>query len=340
VARPLVCIVILNWNNCEDTLRCIRSVREQTYDRRRVLVIDNGSTDGSAERLAALGDEVELIALAENTGYAGGNNIAFAHAFTSTPARAAADYAWLLNNDAVAEPDTLARLVETAEAAADIGLASPLVRAHPDAPAAEFNGGRIDLTIPTYLMTGDVALAREWQASQPGQVVLHGTALLVRRALWERIGGFDETLFAYWEDVDYSIRSGLAGFRNVADFDTAIVHAAKPTMTAPETIRPHVFYYVARNEMLMWRRYAHGTRWLKTTLWCSVRQLRLLARPGFPAAGAEAILAGLWDGWRGVGGPYDPNRRAPWWLRRTLGRYPGSVINLLEGKLPWQRRRT
>jgi GT2 family glycosyltransferase len=257
-------------------------------------------------------------------GYTGGNNVAITHAFAR-----GADYVWLLNSDAVAEPDCLARLVETAEAAADIGLVSPVIRPRLDAPTVEFACGRFDLTIPSYLPSGDVELARAWHVSASHRTAVHGTALLVRRALWERIGGLDDAFFAYWEDVDYSIRSALAGFRNVVAFDVSIGHKAKPTMAAPETIKPHVYYYVARNELLMWRKYATGVRRLKAALWNLARQLRQIDRMRSYDAGTEAILAGIWDGWRGVQGPRGATRM-PQPLRGLLRRWPSLWLAVID----------
>jgi GT2 family glycosyltransferase len=324
VSRPLVYVVVLNWNNYADTAQCIESVYRQTYEFRHILVIDNGSTNGSAMQLRHYENSLELLLLQENKGYTGANNIGMAHAFAHK-----ADYVWLLNNDATAEPTALARLVEIAEAAPDIGLASPLIRTQLDAPAVEFACGRFDLTVPSYLPSGDVALARQWHAVSPDRVVLHGTGLLVCRALWERIGGLDDTFFAYWEDVDYSIRSVLAGFRNVTAFDVAIGHEAKPTMTAPEVIRPHVYYYVARNELLMWRKYVTGRRYLRATLWNLSRQLQQIARMRTYDAGTQAILAGLWDGWRGMQGPRGMGRM-PQPLCGMLRRWPKLWVTLLD----------
>jgi cellulose synthase/poly-beta-1,6-N-acetylglucosamine synthase-like glycosyltransferase len=120
--QPLVYIVILNWNGYLDTLRCVASLEQQQFTNFRILIIDNGSTDGSIEVLRGLGDRVCLIENSNNLGYTGGNNRAMREAFDR-----GADYVWLFNNDAVAEPDTLIRMVDACEADVRIGLASPLI---------------------------------------------------------------------------------------------------------------------------------------------------------------------------------------------------------------------
>ena len=127
--QPLVYIVILNWNGRPDTLRCVASLETQTYSNYRILVLDNGSTDDSVYMLRRLGDRIRLIEIPVNLGYTGGSNLAMRDAFES-----GADYVWLFNNDAVAEPETLAKLVAVCEADTGIGLASPLVRDEEDVP--------------------------------------------------------------------------------------------------------------------------------------------------------------------------------------------------------------
>ena len=295
MSSPVVCVVILCWNSYADTARCIAAVRAQTYTPCRILVIDNGSADGSAARLRGHA-EIELVALTHNTGYTGGNNIGMAHAFAQ-----GADYVWLLNGDAIAEPPTLATLVAHAEADPTLGLVSPLLRAQ--AGEVVFACARFDLAIPAYQPTEDVTEAMAWHAAAPDRIVLHGTALLIRRALWERIGGLDDAFFAYWEDVDYSIRAALAGFRNTTVFTAAVGHDPKPSKTAPDSIRPHVYYYVARNEILLWRKHAGGARRLKALLWNLSAHLHQVALMPAYRDGVEAILAGLWVGWRGRSGP-------------------------------------
>jgi hypothetical protein len=315
VSTPLVYVVILNWNNYDATAQCVRSVREQSYGAYRILVIDNGSTDGSAEQLRTHND-IELIQLDQNLGYTGGNNIALAHAFAEGAA-----YVWLLNNDALAEPDTLATLVERAETDATIGLVSPLLRSCLGNRDVETACAGFDLSIPSYQSTADLTEADQWHSASPRCVALYGTALLIRRALWQRIGALDDAYFAYWEDIDYSIRSVLAGFRNVTVFGASVGHEAKPSQTAPETINPYVYYYVVRNELLLWRKHTPGIRYLKAALWSLAAKLRQIV--GMPShdAGIEAVLAGLWDGWRGVGGPRG-NRRMPQPLRGMMRRWP------------------
>ena len=288
-----------------------------------ILILDNGSVDGSVEVLRNLGDRVILIESASNLGYTGGNNLAMRVAFDR-----GADYVWLFNNDAVAEPDTLIKMVDACEADLVIGLASPLIREEEN--HIQFAGRMIDLTMPTESLTDDVARAQKWQEEYPDRMVVTGTAMLVRRAVYQKIGGFDDKLFAYWEDTDYSIRCARAGFRNVVVFEASIFHPSKPTLISPGDVKPHYYYYMARNELLLWRKFCTRARFLKSALWVLRHRLVQMERMPDNAAGLDAILAGLWDGWRHIGGQYEPRRRMPYPLRVWLGRHPRFWIRMID----------
>lgn len=325
--HPLVQVVVLNWNGLEDTLRCVRSLENQTYPNYSVLVVDNGSTDGSPDGLQALGERARLILLKDNLGYTGGNNFAMQDAFAN-----GASYVWLFNSDATADRDALAKLVAACEQDPAIGLASPLVLEADNHAAIQFACGLFDLAAPGYTPSYDIAEAQNWQAQHPTRIALHGTALLVRRSLYEAVGGLDDTFFAYWEDIEYSMRCAAAGFRAVAVLDTAIYHESKPTYTDPASVKPHYYYFVSRNELLMWRTVSSGRQFAKAAAWTVQRQLRQIARmPGY-SAGIDAVLAGLWHGLRGISGRYRPERGMPRVLRMLLGRNPNLWIRLLGGR--------
>lgn len=316
---PLVIVLVLNWNGSEETLRCVRSLEQQGYGNFRILVIDNGSTDGSAAVLrAAFGASarLSLIESPVNLGYAGGNNLGMRRALAEGAA-----YIWLFNNDAVAEPDTLAKLVEAGEADPRIGLLSPLVREDGSADVVQFAGGLVDLDLPSYRPTQDVAQGRAWHASAAERIALWGTALLVRRQTAERIGLLDEGLFAYWEDIDYSIRSMNARFRNVLVFDTAIFHAPKPSIDDPLRVKPYYFYFMVRNELLLWRKFCRPLPQLRAMFWNLRRQVAQAARMQASAAHVDAVRAGIWDGICGRTGPYRP----PGTMRRQAG---GAILSV------------
>jgi GT2 family glycosyltransferase len=309
---PLVYILVLNWNGWQDTLACVESLRRLEYPAARVLVIDNGSTDASLDRLraACAADGrilVELLALGANHGFAGGMNRGIEHALS----RGAA-YVFLLNNDTIVAPDILNRLLAVAEARPDAGLIG-----------CELRPWGTDAA-PGYALVGFDWLrgvARTW-AVPPGGVeaiavdVISGCAVLVRRLLIERIGLMDERYFLYFEDVDWSVRAQRAGFGCLLVRGAVVWHrGGASTRGSRKQPRWTFYYYHTRNNILFVR--THGSGWARLTsiafvagrtLWTALR----VVGGGVFAGHTNVIprLTALWtgfvDGWRGRWGVRSP----------------------------------
>lgn len=297
--QPFVVIIVLNWNNVEDTIAAIESLENLQYENFKILAVDNGSSDNSSDVLFSLGDRIVFIKNKKNMGYTGGNNLAVSKALDL-----GADYVWLFNNDARTDPDVLENLVGLAETDSRIGLLSPVICDPQDTDIVHFAGGRFDLLKSTYEPCVDLAKARAWQAETPDRMVLSGAALLIRRTVVEKIGLLDERFFAYWEDTDYSIRSAMAGFLNVTAFDFVVSHPAKQTKEDPLSVRPYFYYFMARNEIIMWRKFCSRRRFSKIIIWVIERQSRQMDLVQHSQAHATAILSGIWDGILGRGGPF------------------------------------
>ena len=303
---PLVLVVLLNWNSLEETKNAVDSVLRMDYPNFQVLIVDNGSQDGSIVELRRLVDErLELLESPINIGYTGGCNLGMQRGLAL-----GAKYIWLLNNDAVVGSMVLSSIVAVAESDEHIGLVTPQIAAL-DEERITFAGGVISVKDAVYLETNNPAVAAEWTTRYPDGGLVIGTAMLVRAELIRKIGPLDTAFFAYFEDVDYSARSVSAGFRNVVDSNSVVKHLEKNRNTRPLEIRPHYWYYMARNESRFWRKHLKLAGSLKL-LWHSFNGfLRHHNRLGSRPESAEAILAGLWDGWRDRGGPYDPKARMP-----------------------------
>jgi GT2 family glycosyltransferase len=327
---PRVVTVVLNWRRPDETRDCVRSLLAMDYPNHHILVIDNSAgTTGIEDLLSGL--PFEIIRNPANLGFTGGVNIGMRHAVAS-----GADYVWLMNSDATVAPDALSRLVAAAEADQRIGLISPVIHAPEDRGKLIFCLGLQSPGLVASGGTSDPAEAAKWLRDRQTETVLYGAALLVRRTLIETIGGLDERFFAYVEDVDYSLRCHDAGFLVAVCFEAVVWHQFKDLMS--EDLPPYVHYFMNRNQMLLWRKRTRHSLLRKPTLWYLYHRLLKVERERRDPVIVNALLAGLWDGLRGVGGPYEPNRLAPWWLRQTLGRRPGVAINLLEGKVPWHGR--
>lgn len=315
---PLVHIVVLNWMQPQETAACLAALSTLNYPNRRVVVVNNGPTDTLLSAIQPWLDRIDVLQNPTNLGYTGGCNVGIRHAIA-----AGADYIWLFNVDARPEPDCLTRLVTTVAADTRIGLVSPVIRYRNRPDLVESGAGRFnpDTCSWTWFESDFVSdLAR----TDPRRVMLDGTALLVSAELVRRIGLLDDDLFAYHETIDYSMRAQAAGFRLVLVPDTSVYHRPEPSDHWP----PYVAYYVARNEMLMWRKHASGQLLRKARYWHLLRTIVRLKAETDPAL-RDACMAGWWHGEIGVTGERNPRRRAPLLVRALLAAFPRWGLRLL-----------
>jgi GT2 family glycosyltransferase len=213
LADERVAVVVLNWNGWPDTIACLDSIRQGSIVP-RVVVVDNGSTDGSPGRIRAESPWANLVELPSNRGFGGGMNAGIAAALRDGPS---IDYVWVLNNDTLVEPQTLSRMVSVGDADARIGIVgSRLVDADGTGRIQAMGGG----TVNRWLGTTSTRLV-----ASPGALEhLVGASLLVRRTVLLEIGGFDERYFFYLEDTDLTLRTRRAGWRLAVADDATVVH--------------------------------------------------------------------------------------------------------------------
>jgi hypothetical protein len=318
---PRVATLILNWHDEATTIACVHATRGGTYPNQTVYVLDNAATPESRAALAGLAPFARLLESAENLGFTGGMNLLATAALAD-----GADYLWLLNNDATPEPDTLSTLVAAAEADPSIGLVTPLICEEDG--SCSYAGVRAEFASFSFPTTTDPAEARQWQAEAPGEMLLWGTALLIRRTLAERAGLLDPRFFAYCEDTDLSIRSLHAGFINHIAFDARVLHPTKRIGEAE--VARHVYYLRSRNTWLLLRKHCAWRNWPKTALLQIRRDALLAARLGGAGPAVDAILAGYWDAMRSRFGAYDPNARMPRPLAAVLRRMIPWLPRLIE----------
>jgi len=215
-AGSSVVAVVLNWNGASHTIKCVEALRRSVPSPPRVIIVDNGSTDGSVEVLRDRvrecnrvgGGSVELISTAVNLGYAGGNNIGIQAALDR-----GADFVLLINNDVEVEPDCLARLCDVLDSGPEVGVAGPILLL-PGSPAVIWAaGGDLSHRENVTRLRGNGELLNGQYTRNEDVDYLPGTVLLVRSAVFESIGMFDEEFFCYMEDVDFGRRVIEAGFR-------------------------------------------------------------------------------------------------------------------------------
>ena len=202
----LVSVVVINWNGLPHLAACLPRLLGQTYAPFEVLIVDNGSQDGSQRWLADNFAQVRLIANAENVGFAAANNQGI------QAARGA--YVALLNNDTLPEPQWLAALVAAIEAQPRIGMAASKM-VYTDRPEMINSTG---VCLDRCGITWDRATGQPDAASDDRVVEVFGASAgagLYRRELFTEVGLLDEGFFAYLEDVDLAWRAQWFGWKAV-----------------------------------------------------------------------------------------------------------------------------
>jgi len=208
--RPLVYVLVLNWNGWQDTVKCVYSLKSLTYNNYKVVVLDNGSSNDSVTRIREAHPEVTLIETGANLGFAGGNNVGIRYALDQ-----GAEYIWLLNNDTIVDPHSLTALIEVIESDTKIGAVGSVLY-YMDEPAKiqAWGGGRVDL------ITG-----RACHLRAPGELhYITGASLLLRTKALKDVGLLDERYFMYWEDTDLSFRMRARGWRIKVAHESRVLH--------------------------------------------------------------------------------------------------------------------
>lgn len=235
-----VVVVVLNWNGWPDTVACLESLQRQNYASFELLVVDNDSSDDSVVQIKKAMPGVELLQSGANLGFGGGCNVGIRQATLKF-----ADYVWLINSDATADPHALSALVRVAEE--NEGLASVgsvLYEANSTNQVQLWGGGRVRL------WSGQCISQR---AAAPLDYI-SGASVLLRCAAIKEVGLFDEaTFFMYWEDADLSFRLRRAGWQLAVAKDSRVWHKQSASLGKQSAMLDQ---YFTRSGTRFLRRYA------------------------------------------------------------------------------------
>lgn len=203
LSAPLVSVIIVNWNGKHLLVDCLESLRLQTFRDFEIILVDNGSADGSIDFVRKNFPEVILITLSENRGFAGGNNAGIR--------ASSGHYIALLNNDTRTDPNWLEALVKAAASDPETGMWASKILSY-DQPDRIDNVGLLLYWDGLARGRGRLEVDRG-QYDRPEEALFpSGCACLYRRKMLDVTGLFDEDFFAYADDVDLGLRGRLAGW--------------------------------------------------------------------------------------------------------------------------------
>ena len=244
--KSSVSIVIPHWNNVDVLSECLESISNTDFENFETIVVDNASTDNSVASVRSNYPNVKLIENDKNYGYAGGCNIG--------AEAASGDFLIFLNNDTVQEKDWISNLIKTINSDDKIAAVQPKILNYYDRNVFDYaggSGGHMDI----YCFPFARGRIFSFQENDEGQYNnkekcfwSSGTCFMVRRELFQKSGGFDESFFAHMEEIDLCWRLYAMGFEVWVEPDSVVYH--KNALTLP--MYSHKKYYLNhRNSLLM-----------------------------------------------------------------------------------------
>lgn len=268
--NPKVAAIAVNWNQRDLTLECIGSLMDSNYDNLEVILVDNGSSDGSVESIHGLFGRVRIVANDSNLGFAKGNNQGIKVAIET-----GSDYVLFLNNDATVSSDCISKLVNVICSKNNIGAVAPYIYYHNDRDLIWYGGGVVRL------WRGRIAHKHLRKRITPNSHSMNqtdyfsGCAALVKASLLRELGGFDTIFGMYSEDVDLSLRIRKNGQKLLVVPDATAYH--RVSVSAGGEISPFKAFHRGRSATILFRR------------WARVYHLPTLIVGGFFGAGYISI---------------------------------------------------
>jgi len=248
-----VAIIIINWNGYSLSRRCLLSLLQIHYAHYSIVLVDNGSEDGSFEKIKAEFDTPVFISNEKNLGFTGGNNAGISYALEKK-----FDFILLLNNDTEVEPDFLDELLKVQKTHPNVGMVQPLILFHDNREKIWSAGGRYIAPLGIAKTLGS---QKNLLAAQIEDKVLDwatGCCILIPRQVIERVGTLEQSYFAYFEDVDWSLRIRKSGYGIYLASKSIIYHeggASSKKAHNEGMVSPTVFYLYCRNQLFQLRRH-------------------------------------------------------------------------------------
>ena len=254
--EPKIAIIIINWNTYQLTFNCLKSLEECSYKNKKVFFVDNGSTDGSGDKIALEFSEINYIKNEKNEGFTGANNKALKVILKQN-----FDYVLLLNNDTEVNPNFLSLLVARMESDKNLAATQPLILDLPHKKTIWNAGGSFNtffglsktrLKGVTYKPKLKIQTFTNW---------ISGCCILVKIQAIKEVGLLDNHFFAYFEDVDWSIRMKNQGYKLGVVPKSIIYHhssgSTKKNNTSNEgNLSPYAHYLNVRNHIYLINKHA------------------------------------------------------------------------------------
>lgn len=238
-------VIILNYNNYEDTIQCIKSVQKNTYPYFDIIVVDNCSSNDSVKQIKAIfDDEIIFMETGVNLGYAGGNNVGLRYAMKQEY-----EYLCILNNDTIAAPDFLTQCVDYLNHNEDVAFVGPMVLDY-QSDTIQSTGSNL---IPN---KGWMELINNGKKKNEVEKIIEcdyisGACLVFKSEFLKQHGLIPENYFLFFEETEWCYRAKQKGYRNVCITTTSIEHKGSVSIKQVDGLSA---YLGSRNRVIFFKR--------------------------------------------------------------------------------------
>ena len=247
-----VAIILVNWNGYEFTRACLDSLGKVDFPDFQVILVDNASENPEGKRLKEEFPEIVLVENTANLGFSGGNNVGIRKALDL-----GFSYMLLLNNDTEVEPDFLEKMVQQISGNPAIGVVQPLICFLGEKEKIWSAGGKWNRLLGRAITRGDREMLDAYLPKAGELDWATGCCMLLSREAVTKAGLLHEQYFAYFEDVEWSLRIRKSGYKIQLEPSAKVYHEASASSKQKHdegTLSPRVFFWHVRNQFYLIRK--------------------------------------------------------------------------------------
>ena len=249
--EPKIAIIIINWNTYQLTFNCLKSLKACTYKNKTIFLVDNGSKDGSGDKIALEFPDINFIKNEINEGFTGANNKALKVILKQN-----FDYVLLLNNDTEVKPNFLSLLEARMDSDQNLAATQPLILDFPNKNTIWNGGGSFNTFFGLSKTRYNGLIYKPQLKIETFTEWISGCCILVKIEVIKEVGLLDNRFFAYFEDVDWSIRMTKLGYKLGVVPKSIIYHqssgSTKMNNTSNEgNLSPYAHYLNVRNHIYL-----------------------------------------------------------------------------------------
>ena len=254
--EPKIAIIIINWNTYQLTFNCLKSLKACTYNNKTIFLVDNGSKDGSGDKIALEFPDINFIKNEINEGFTGANNKALKVILKQN-----FDYVLLLNNDTVVKPNFLSLLEARMDSDQNLAATQPLILDFPNKNTIWNAGGSFNSFFCLFKTRFKGMIYNPKLKIDTYTQWISGCCILVKIAVIKKVGLLDNRFFIYFEDADWSIRMTNLGYKLGVVPESIIYHHSsgsnvKNNTSSEGNLSPYSHYLNVRNHIYLIKKHS------------------------------------------------------------------------------------